>query len=126
MSKSLQIVLRARLSAADAHYADNLVSGARLLEFFGDAATELLIRSDGTEGLFRAYREVEFLAPVRAGDFVEVTARLTGRGHTSRQMEFVAYKVIEATPTKKDLHRARVLAKPVLVARASGTCVVPK
>jgi 3-aminobutyryl-CoA ammonia-lyase len=94
------------------------------MELFGDAATELLIRFDGTEGLFRAYREVEFLAPLRAGDFVEVTAKIIKIGNTSRQMEFMAQKVISAFPSKKDPHRAKVLAKPVLVARAIGTCVV--
>jgi len=34
-------------------------------------ATELLIRRDGDEGLFRAYDNLEFLAPVYAGDFIE-------------------------------------------------------
>ena len=62
----LTVTLRVRMGAHDAHYAGELVDGARLLALFGDVATELLIRLDGDEGLFRAYEAIEFLAPVRA------------------------------------------------------------
>src|ERR1700679_3100440 len=86
--------LRLRMSAHDAHYAGELVDGARLLGLFGDAATELLIRLDGDEGLFRAYENIEFLAPVFAGDYIEATAELVRIGGTSRQMRFEARKVI--------------------------------
>src|SRR5258708_22452365 len=86
--------VRLRMSAHDAHYAGELVDGARLLALFGDAATELLIRLDGDEGLFRAYEEVEFLAPVFAGDFIEATAELLHVGGTSRKMRFEAKKII--------------------------------
>ncbi|MBV9973460.1 MAG: 3-aminobutyryl-CoA ammonia lyase, partial [Candidatus Eremiobacteraeota bacterium] len=58
--------IRVRMSAAEAHYGGNLVDGARILALFGDVATELLIRQDGDEGLFVAYDNVEFLAPVYA------------------------------------------------------------
>lgn len=118
--------LRVRMSAQDAHYGGNLVDGARVLALFGDAATELLIRSDGDEGLFVAYEQVTFAAPVYAGDFLEVRARITSMGNTSRKMSFEAYKVIQADPTPEQPSRARVLPAPVLVARAEGTCVVPK
>ena len=63
--------LRVRMGAHDAHYGGDLVDGARMLALFGDVATELCVRAYGDEGLFRAYESVEFLAPVRAGDFVE-------------------------------------------------------
>jgi 3-aminobutyryl-CoA ammonia-lyase len=126
MSKvGLKTSFTVRLSAADAHYADNLVSGARVLEFFGDAATELLIRNDGNEGLFRAYENVEFLAPVRAGDFLEIRAAIVSVGNTSRKISFEALKVIEARPSAKDPHAAVVLKKPITVTKALGTCVVP-
>jgi 3-aminobutyryl-CoA ammonia-lyase len=118
--------LRIRMSAHDAHYGGNLVDGARVMGLFGDAATELLIQHDGDEGLFVAYDKVEFKAPVYAGDYLEVRARITRVGNTSRVMEFEAYKVIAADPTPEQPSRARVLEEPVLVARASGTCVVPK
>lgn len=118
--------LRLRMSAHDAHYGGNLVDGARMLALFGDAATELLIAHDGDEGLFVAYDMVEFKAPVYAGDYIEVRARITRVGNTSRGMSFEAYKVIEAAPTPDQPSRATVLPEPLLVTRASGTCMVPK
>ena len=125
MAVGEKVVLRLRLSQADAHYGGNLVDGARVLALFGDVATELLVRRDGDEGLFRAYDSVEFLAPLHAGDFVEVTGEITGAGSTSRRMRFEARKVIAARPDLSD-SAAEVLAEPVLVCRATGTCVVPK
>ncbi|HOW38086.1 MAG TPA: hotdog domain-containing protein [Candidatus Izemoplasmatales bacterium] len=121
----LTVLLRLRMSSADAHYGGNLVDGARILALFGDAATELLIRNDGDEGLFRAYDQVDFLAPVHAGDYLEVTATLVSAGNTSRKMSFECHKVIEAEPSVSP-SAARVLSEKVLVASASGTCVVPK
>lgn len=129
MSKSTlgqKTQFKIRLSLADAHYAGNLVSGAKILEFFGDAATELLIRTDGDEGLFRAYESVEFLAPVQAGDFLDVQAEITAVGNTSRKIKFAAYKIIEACPQPQNPHAARVLSTPVLCVSAVGTCVVKK
>jgi 3-aminobutyryl-CoA ammonia-lyase len=117
--------LRVRMSQLDAHYGGNLVSGARLLELFGDVATELLIRHDGDEGLFRAYENIEFLAPVYAGDYLEVEGEITKVGNTSRAMQFVAHKVIAPEPAVS-ASAARLLKDPVVVARAQGTCVVPK
>ena len=64
-------LLRLRMSAKDAHYGGNLVDGAHMVHLFGDVATELLIKCDGDEGLFCAYDNVEFLAPVYAGDYIE-------------------------------------------------------
>src|SRR6204780_66258 len=75
-----KVTLRLRMSAHDAHYAGELVDGARMLALFGDLATELLIRLDGDEGLFRAYESVEFLAPVFAGDYIEASAELVAIG----------------------------------------------
>ena len=118
-------VLRLRMSQADVHYGGNLVSGSKLLELYGDVATELLIRHDGDEGLFRAYDNVEFLAPVYAGDYLEVEGEITKTGSTSRAMQFVARKVIEPEPTVSP-SAARVLREPIIVGRATGTCVVPK
>lgn len=115
---------KVRLSSADAHYADHLVSGAKILEFFGDAATELLIQHDGDEGLFRAYESVEFLSPVRAGDFLEIKAEIVKIGNTSRKMEFFAHKIIEARPSQKNPHAAVTLKDPLLAVKAVGTCVV--
>jgi len=118
-------LIRIRMSAHDAHYGGNLVDGARMLGLFGDVATELLIKHDGDEGLFCAYDKVEFLAPVYAGDFIEARGRIVSVGNTSRKMEFEAIKIIAPRPDVND-SAADVLATPIVVCRASGTCVVPK
>ncbi len=121
----MKVTIRLRMSQADAHYGGSLVDGARMLALFGDVATELLIRHDGDEGLFRAYDAVEFLAPVHAGDFVEAEGELVRVGATSRAMRFEARKVIGPRPDVSE-SAADVLAQPVVVCRASGTCVVPR
>ncbi len=118
-------MIRVRMSAGDAHYGGNLVDGAHMLAIFGDVATELLIIQDGDEGLFCAYDNVEFLAPVHAGDFIEAVGEITHVGNTSRKMVFEARKVITPRTDISD-SAADVLEEPVVVCRASGTCVTPK
>jgi 3-aminobutyryl-CoA ammonia-lyase len=113
------------MSCKDAHYGGNLVDGAKMLELFGDVATELLILRDGDEGLFRAYDSVEFLAPVHAGDFIEASGEIVSEGNTSRRMIFEARKVAGARPDISD-SAADELEEPIVVCRASGTCVTPK
>jgi len=96
-----------------------------MLQLFGDVATELLIQHDGDEGLFVAYDNVEFLAPVYAGDYIEADGEIISVGNTSRKMIFTAKKVIAPAPERGPT-AAKILTEPVLVCRASGTCVVPK
>ncbi|KPU27421.1 3-aminobutyryl-CoA ammonia lyase [Caloranaerobacter sp. TR13] len=118
-------MIRVRMSMHDAHYGGNLVDGAKMLQLFGDVATELLIRHDGDEGLFAGYEEVEFTAPVYAGDYIEAVGEIIKVGNTSRKMKFEARKVIVPRP---DINESAcdVLEKPIVVCRAVGTCVVPK
>ncbi|MDI1243773.1 MAG: hotdog domain-containing protein [Rhodoferax sp.] len=123
--KNITSLIRLRISAHDAHYAGGLVDGAKMLHLFGDVATELLIRSDGDEGLFVAYDSVQFLAPVYAGDYIEATGRIVAMGKTSRTMVFEARKVIVSAGMAGQASAADVLAEPILVCKASGTCVVP-
>ncbi len=120
-----KVMIRLRMSTQDAHYGGNLVDGARILGLFGDVATELLIRHDGDEGLFVAYDSIEFTAPVYAGDFIEAYGTIESVGNSSRKMSFEAYKVIVPRPDISD-SACDVLEEPLLVCRASGTCVVPK
>ena len=123
----LSVTLRLRMGSHDAHYAGELVDGARMLALFGDVATELLIRLDGDEGLFRAYEAVEFLAPVRAGDYIEATGVITKVGATSRAMAFEARKVVTSVRGAGLAESAAdALSEPIVVCRAMGTCVVPK
>ena len=121
----MKSIIRLRMSAHDAHYGGNLVDGARMLGLFGDVATELLIMNDGDEGLFCAYDEVQFLAPVFAGDYIEAVGEIVSVGNTSRKMKFEARKVI-VPRTDISASACDVLEEPIVVCRASGTCVVPK
>ncbi|MBP7279011.1 MAG: 3-aminobutyryl-CoA ammonia lyase [Tissierellia bacterium] len=121
----MKSLIRLRMSSQDAHYGGNLVDGARMLGLFGDVATELLIRNDGDEGLFVAYDNVEFLAPVYAGEFIEAEGEIVSTGNSSRKMVFEARKVIVPRTDISD-SACDVLEEPVVVCRASGTCVVPK
>ncbi|MEA5040351.1 MAG: hotdog domain-containing protein [Clostridiaceae bacterium] len=121
----MKSMIRVRMGAEDAHYGGNLVDGAHMLHLFGDVATELLILNDGDEGLFKAYDEVEFMAPVHAGDYIEATGEITNIGNSSRKMTFVAKKVITPRPDIND-SACDILKEPVVVCRASGTCVVTK
>lgn len=125
MAKNTEYVstIRVRLSASDAHYGGHLVNGAHMLALFGDVATELAILCDGDEGLLVGYEQVEFLAPLYAGDFVEATGRIVHIGRTSRRMEFEARKLITARRDISD-SAADVLETPVVVGRAIGTTVV--
>ena len=119
------------ISASSAHeregrpHGGNLVDGAHMVHLFGDVATELLIKCDGDEGLFCAYDNVEFLAPVYAGDYIEAYGEIEKIGNTSRTMKFEARKVIVSRPDIS-ASAADVLAEPVVVCRAHGTCVTPK
>ena len=120
-----ETILKVRMSSKDSHYAGNLVDGSRILNLFGDLATELTIRYDGDEGLLRAYDNIEFLQPVYSGDFIEVKGKITKVGKTSRKIVFEAYKIITSKETSFD-SSCDVLESPILVAKASGTCVVLK
>jgi 3-aminobutyryl-CoA ammonia-lyase len=108
-----------------AHYAGNLVDGAYSLGLFGDVATELCIRTDGDEGLFASYSDVQFKAPVRAGDVLEITCELVKAGTRSRVMDFAVYVVARGAATLESPGAAEVLTDPILATTATGTVVVP-
>ncbi len=120
----LRIIQRRYVGYSHAHYAGNLVDGAYSLGLFGDAATELCITSDQDEGLFASYSDVQFLAPVRAGDVLEVAAELVRVGTRSRVIEFRA-TVVARGDTSEGGSGSQLLPKPLLVTTATGTCVVP-
>jgi 3-aminobutyryl-CoA ammonia-lyase len=120
-----EVTLRVRMAQTDAHYGGDLVAGAKVLELFGDVATELAIRHDGDEGLLAGYERVEFLAPVYAGDFLEVTGRVVRVGNTSRTCEFECRKYIRPRYDVGD-STAEVLDEPIVSTRAIGTFVVKK
>jgi 3-aminobutyryl-CoA ammonia-lyase len=116
--------IRLRLGKEDAHYGGNLVAGATQLRIVGDLITELAMRYDGDEGLFRAYESVEFLAPLYAGDWIDATGSIVSLGTTSRRCEFEVWKIGTARTDISD-SAAEFLGEPILTLKATGTTVVP-
>ncbi|MER5608979.1 hotdog domain-containing protein [Micromonospora tulbaghiae] len=120
----LTVVHRRYVPYSHAHYAGNLVDGAYALGLFGDVATEVCIRTDGDEGLFASYADVQFRAPMKAGDVLEVTATVTRVGTRSRTVDFAATVVCRGRPDKGE-SAAEVLDEPIVAVTATGTVVVP-
>lgn len=122
--EGLTVTHRRYVPYAHAHYAGDLVDGAYMLGLFGDVATEVCLRTDGDEGLFASYSDVQFRAPVRAGDVLEATAVVTRVGTRSRTLDFEARVVCRGRPDKGE-SSAEVLAEPIVAVTATGTVVVP-
>lgn len=120
----LRITHRRYVPYSHAHYAGNLVDGAYSLGLFGDVATELCIVADEDEGLFASYSDVQFLAPVRAGDVLEISAELVRVGTRSREIAFTARVVARAADTGA-ASASSVLDEPLVATTATGVCVVP-
>ena len=120
-----RVVHRRYVPYSHAHYAGNLVDGAYSLGLFGDVATEMCILTDGDEGLFASYSDVQFRAPVRAGDVLEITAELVKAGTRSRVMAFSVHVVARGEATPDHPGAAAMLAEPLLATTATGTVVVP-
>ena len=120
----LTVTHRRYVPYSHAHYGGSLVDGAYVLGLFGDVATEVCIQGDGDEGLFAAYSDVQFRAPVRAGDVLEVTAVVTRAGRRSRELSFEARVVCRADPARGP-SAAQALPDPVVAVTATGTVVVP-
>ena len=120
----LAVTHRRYVPYSHAHYAGNLVDGAYVLAMFGDVATELLIRTDGDEGLFASYSDVQFVAAVQGGDVLEASATVVRVGRRSRELSFEARVVCRALPGATP-SAAQVLAEPLVCTRATGTVVVP-
>ena len=124
----LTVVHRRYVPYSHAHYAGDLVDGAYTLACVGDVATEVCIRTDGDEGLFASYSDVQFRAPVRAGDVLEIQARVVRVGRRSRELAFEARVVCRArveVGAGLGLSRSEVLDPPVITTTATGTVVVP-
>jgi len=122
--RGVSVTHRRYVPASHAHYGGNLVDGAYVLGLFGDVATEVAIRTDGDEGLFASYSDVQFRAPVLAGDVIEVTATVIRTGNRSRDLVFEARVLCRADPGQS-ASASVVLAEPLIAVTATGTIVVP-
>ncbi len=121
----LVVTHRRYVPYSHAHYAGDLVDGAYSLAAFGDVATEMCIRTDGNEGLFASYSQVQFHAPVRAGDVLEIQARVVRVGRRSRELAFEV-RVVCRGRSDLGVSRAEVLDPPIVATTARGTVVVPE
>jgi 3-aminobutyryl-CoA ammonia-lyase len=121
----VRVVHRRYVPYSHAHYAGDLVDGAYSLGLFGDVATEMCIRIDGDEGLLASYSDVQFRAPVRAGDVLEVSCELVGVGTRSRVMEFAVHVVARGAASPERPGAAAALDPPLVATTATGTAVVP-
>jgi 3-aminobutyryl-CoA ammonia-lyase len=120
-----RVVHRRYVPYSHAHYAGNLVDGAYSLALFGDVATEMCIRTDGDEGLFASYSDVQFKAPVRAGDVLEIVCELVKAGNRSRVLELSVTVVARGAATQERPGAAEMLDPPLVATTATGTVVVP-
>ena len=120
----MNVTHRRYVPYSHAHYAGNLVDGAYSLAGFGDVATELCIRTDGDEGLFASYADVQFRAPIRAGDCIEIKATLVRVGSRSREMSFEVRVIARGNPAAGQ-SAAALLDEPVIATTARGVVVVP-
>jgi 3-aminobutyryl-CoA ammonia-lyase len=120
-----RVVHRRYVPYSHAHYAGDLVDGAYSLGLFGDVATEMCILTDGDEGLFASYSDVQFRAPVRAGDVLEIACEITRVGTRSRTLDFTVHVVARGAATEERPGAALVLSEPLLATSATGTVVVP-
>ena len=123
---ALAVVHRRYVPYSHAHYAGNLVDGAYSLGLFGDVATEMCIRTDGDEGLFASYSDVQFRAPVRAGDVLEITCELDpGRHPLARRSTSPCTSSPAAPRPPSGPGPRRSSTEPLLATTATGTVVVP-
>ena len=113
-----KVVHHLMMSAKDAHYVGGLVNGARIVDQWGDVGTELMVYVDGDISLFLGYKEIEFLAPVYVGDFIEYHGWIEKVGNQSYICQFEAWKVAtQLDRTDADLSD---VATPETAATACG------
>jgi 3-aminobutyryl-CoA ammonia-lyase len=124
--KNYETMIRVRLSSGDAHYAGELVNGSHAIELMGDAATELMIMHDGNEGECIGYDKVEFTAPMYAGDFLEVAARIIGVEGNKRKVQSRSFKIATNARIQEQNSAVDVLEAPVMTAETIATYVVPE
>jgi 3-aminobutyryl-CoA ammonia-lyase len=120
----LVVTHRRYVPYSHAHYAGQLVDGAYVLGLFGDVATEACIRTDGNEGLFASYSDVQFVGALHAGDVVEARAKVVRVGRRSRELAMSAYVICRGRPDLSE-SAAQVLNEPLLITTARGIVVVP-
>lgn len=127
-----KVVLHAMMKGSDGHYVGGLVNGARIVHYWGDVGTELMVRVDGDISLFLGYKDVQFTAPVYVGDFMEYVGWIEKVGNQSYTCHFEAYKVAtmldrtDADMTGIEHTAATACVPPILCGKATGSLYIAK
>ena len=127
-----KVILHSIMKGSDGHYVGGLVNGAKIVHFWGDVGTELMVRVDGDISLFLGYEEINFTEPVYVGDFMEYHGWIEKVGNTSYRCKFEAYKVatmLDRTDADmKNIERTAATAcvPPVLCGTATGSLYISK
>ncbi len=104
---------------------EGFMGGWWSVRIIGELVTDLAIRLDGDLGLLRRYEEVDFLAPVYAGDYLRFRGEVVRVGNTSRTIDFSVDKIIDHGPPLPFV-RADFLDNPVRVIQGRAIIVTPK
>ena len=118
--------LRVRLGTKDTQYRSGLIPAATVMRFFADCTTEIGIRDNGRPGLLAAYEKVEFLLPLRIGDYIEIRAAVMSRGRRSRRIALEAWRLVRAPAGGAPRREDALCEPPELVARGIMISVAPK
>jgi 3-aminobutyryl-CoA ammonia-lyase len=118
--------LRVRLGLHDTHYPNGLIPAATILRLFADCASELGIRTDGTDGYLAAYEKAEFFKPVYAGDYIEIRALRLSKGNRSRRTALEARRAMESKELGGGLSGGIFHDPPELIAQAIMIGVRPR
>ena len=118
--------LRIRLGLHDTHYPNGLIPAATILRLFADCASELGIRTDGTDGYLAAYEKAEFFKPVYAGDYIEIRAKGLSKGNRSRRTALEARRCMQSKELGGGLSGGVLHDPPELIASAVMIGVRPR
>ena len=127
-----KVVLHAMMKGSDGHYVGGLVNGARIVHYWGDVGTELMVYVDGDISLFLGYKNIKFTAPVYVGDFMEYHGWIEKVGNQSYTCHFEAWKVAtmldrtDADMTGIAHTAATACVPPVLCGEATGSLYIAK
>jgi len=112
-----------RFNSSDAHYGGNVVSGARILELFGDAVTGLSAMNDEDEGLLSTWKDVHFLKSAYPGDFIKIDAIITRQTKLRRFVSVTASRFIRHTRNHNST--VEIIEPQECIANATGIIVIP-
>ena len=127
-----KVVHHVMMRGADGHYVGGLVNGARIVHYWGDVGTELMVYVDGDISLFLGYKNIKFTAPVYVGDFMEYHGWIEKVGNQSYTCHFEAWKVAtmldrtDADMTGIAHTAATACVPPVLCGEATGSLYIAK